>query len=155
MPPTAQRLDVTVDEQRERIIFGRPLEWGKETTGQFARIGPIGEHGPEYITPKTFRRLIDNGYIDPAGTQNGSATMGELCELGETALNDDSVDVVGYTGYMIGPDRPDSRITLTSITIEPPSGATLSKDVQRDFENVCRTADEYERDGYRCHAWWD
>lgn len=152
--PTAE-LDVETDEQRERIIFGRPIKWGEDTSGQFIRIGPLEELSPEYITPKTFRRLINDGYIDPDGTQNGSPTMEDLCSLGETVRGKDCVSTVGYTGYMVGPERGDARITLTAITIKSRSGATLSTDVQRKFEDVCRTADEYERDAYRCHAWWD
>jgi hypothetical protein len=150
-----QKLGVKTDEQRERIVFGRTIAWGKDTSGQFARIGRLGEFGPDYITPKTFRRLIEDGYINLDSTQNASPTMGELCTLGENVQRDDSVGSVRYTGYMIGPERDDARITLTAVTIKPESGTTLSKDVQRDFENVCRTGDEYERDGYRCHAWWD
>lgn len=150
-----QNIDVKTDEQRERIIYGRPIAWGQEATGQFMRIGPLAEAGPDYLTPKTFRRLISDGYINPKGTQNGSPTMDKLCELGEGVVDDNTVEVVGYTGYMIGPERADARITLTAITIESHSGVTLSGDVQEQFEDVCRTGDEYERGPYRCHAWWD
>lgn len=155
MTSPRQDIDVKTDEQRERIIYGRPIAWGQETTGQFMRIGPLADAGPDYLTPKTFRRLINDGYINPKGTQNGSPTMDQLCELGEDVVGDDTVEVVGYTGYMIGPERGDARITLTAITIESLSDVTLAGDVQQDFERVCRSADEYERGPYRCHAWWD
>lgn len=151
-------LDVKTDEQRETIVFGRPIEWGKETLGQFARISPLEDIGPDYITPKTFRRLIDNGYIDPNGTQNASPTMERLCDLGERLESKDTVDHVEYTGYMVGPKRPDARITLTGITVvglDKDNMPPLSDEVQQTFTDVCQQADEFTADPYMCNAWWD
>ena len=150
-------LTVKTDEQREQIVFGRPIKWGNETRGQFARISPLEEFGPDYITPGTFRKLIDTGYIEPDGRQNRSPTMERLCELGEDAMDDKTVDRVEYTGYMVGPERNDARIMLTAITIRTMSNnpGRLSDDITQRFEDVCQRADEFNVQDDTLHAWWD
>ena len=144
---------------RERIVYGHQIRWGTRdeydgVRDQFARIGPLGpmESG---IDTETARQLIDEGHMDPEATQNRSPTMDELVTLGESLRDNDGVDWVEYTGYMIGPGRPDTRITLTGIRVHATDPGPWGNATRGQFRNTCREADNYDELDYRLQAWWD
>jgi hypothetical protein len=110
----------------------------------------------EGITTETAQELIDKGHIEPEQTQNYSPTMRELVELGHELDDRGDVEWTEFTGYMIGPDRPDTRITLTGVTVHPESTTKPFTDRTNEiFRAVCREADEYVADNDLLHAWWD
>ena len=144
---------------RERIVYGQQIPWGTRdeyegVRDQFARIGPLGPMD-EGIDTETARELIDEGHMDPHTTQNRSPTMGELVTLGESLREEPGVDWVEYTGYMIGPGRPDTRITLTGIRVHPTEPGSWSNATRDQFRNTCGEADNYGELHDLLHAWWD
>lgn len=144
---------------RERIVYGHEIPWGSRdeyegVRDQFARIGPLGPM-EEGIDTETARQLIDEEHMDPRATQNRSPTMSELVTLGESLSDEPEVDWVEYTGYMIGPERPDTRITLTGIRVHPNEPGTWSNATRGRFRNTCRQADDYGELHDLLHAWWD
>jgi len=148
------------DRSREQAVFGQQIPWDDAdhldgVRGQFAHIGPLGpmERG---IDPETARTLIENEHLDPRGTQNRSPTMNTLVSLGEAFDIRDDVERVEFRGYMIGPGRPDTRITLTSIKVyRAPDADEFSEYALMGFQQVCHNADEYVEDDDYLSAWWD
>lgn len=140
------------DRERERIVFGTDVDWD-DATGGMERIGALSRYMDSGISVETFSQLIEEGYVDPDGSQNRSPTMMELCEFGEQALQEyDGIDVV-YGGYMISPNRGDSRITITSIDIE--AAGQIPRDLLTDFAEEFGGADELRLDDNVLSAWWD
>lgn len=152
--PFGSETDHDDDSYREMIVFDTYIDW-EDNLGGMERIGSLSEHMDSGIDVDTFAKLIEEGYIDPEGTQNYSPTMQELLEFGDWALDVDLDIAVEYTGYMISPKRPDSRITITSITIEPNDGSVISEKVQDRFIDEFRKADEFQVGDDLCNAWWD
>ena len=145
--------------ERERIVYGHPIPWGTRdeyegVRNQYARIGPLGpmESG---IDTDTARQLIDEGHMRPRATQNRSPTMGELVTLGESLREEPDVDWVEYNGYMIGPGRPDTRITLTAIRVHPNETGWWSNVTRGRFRKRCVRPDNYGELDNLLHAWWD
>ena len=142
------------DSYREMIVFDTYIDW-EANRGGMERIGSLSDHMDSGIDVDTFAKLIEEGYIDPEGTQNYSPTMQELLEFGDDAIDAFDFITVEYTGYMISPKRPDSRVTITAITIETNDGHNIPQEVQSSFIDDFRKADEFEVGDEICHAWWD
>lgn len=152
--PLGSETDHDDDSHREQIVFDTHIDW-EETFGGMERIGSLSEHMDSGIGVATFAKLIEEGYIDPEGMQNYSPTMQELLEFGAEALEQSDHITVEYTGYMISPKRPDSRITITGITVETNDAHSIPQEVQDSFVDEFRKADEFELGDEICHAWWD
>ena len=143
------------DSRREEIVFGTTIDWG-QGAGGLEYIGPISDHLDHGIDTDTFAKLIDEGYIDPEETQNGGPTMQQLLDFGDFAEAESEDIIVEYTGYMISPDRPDSRITITGIKIAM-DGATdpIPDEIQDEFRERFAGADDFVVGNEHCRAWWD
>lgn len=150
--PQQRTLTTFGEQDRETIVFGRPIAWGEETRGQFVRIGPHSETGTEYLTLDQVETLIEEGYLDPDGRQNNSPTVFEFYEWGRQ--HEHSFDItVRLTGYMVGPERTDTRITLTAIEVvgEP----TIDDRVVSHFGSEFDDADALQLSDEHLIAWWD
>ena len=145
------------DSRREEIVFGTTIDW-EENRGGLERIGPLSDHMDHGIDTDTFAKLIEGGYVDPEETQNGGPTMQELLEFGDFAEAESEAVIVEYTGYMISPDRPDSRITITGIKLAMDGASRpIPDEIQDEFLDRFRKADEFtvDDDDNFARAWWD
>jgi len=139
-------------EDRETLVFGRPIRWGEETRSQYARIRPTGPTDTDSISVATLDTLLEHGYIDPHERQNNSPTVAQFYNRGSYYDQADNV-TVAYRGYMIGPERPDKRISITEIRVQ---GDTLIPDyIVEDFEATFDTADTRHIAAGLLTAWWD
>jgi len=142
------------DSYREQIVYGTYIDW-EENRGGLERIGSLSDHMDSGIGVDTFDELIEGGYIDPVESQNRGPAMQKLLTFGVELLDEfDRIDVE-YTGYMISPKRPDSRITITGIEIEPDEGYVIPQAAQDRFIEEFRQADEFTFGNELCSAWWD
>jgi hypothetical protein len=139
---------VKTDRERERILLGYRVDWSDQFGGMVRFWN--GQDQGDPIGPDTFRTLLDAGYIDPDGRQNRSPTMAELCEYGETLVENYGLDVT-YTGYMISPERGDARITVTGITVE----GSVPVVVQEAFRERFGDADNFTVGSARMSCWYD
>jgi hypothetical protein len=142
------------DSHREQIVFDTHIDW-EDNRGGMERIGPLSDHMDSGIDADALAYLIEEGYVDPEGTQNRGPTMQTLLQFGDDAIDAFDFITVEYRGYMISPKRPDSRVTITSITIETNDAHNIPQEVQSSFIDEFRKADEFEVGDEICHAWWD
>lgn len=138
--------------RREQIVFGEAIDWENDAFG--------GVHQFQ-IDVETAQQCIDEGYLDPNETQNASPTAHELVTFGSYLEGAYKVDV-NLQGYMVSPQRRDSRISITTINVHPvdhlnilPEGAY--DEFRRAFgENAhIGRPDAYTLDAEHGHAWWD
>lgn len=146
-------MSTNADPEREEIVFGRQIDWGEETRGQFIRISPHSEADTDGLDAETAQELIDKGYLDPEQRQNNSPRMQDLVEYAGRVEDEYDVDVM-LTGYMVGPERRDTRITLTGIEIRPTSGI-IRRELERSFAERYARADDLSLNDDLLSAWWD
>jgi hypothetical protein len=90
--------------------------------------------------------LIELGFLEPHGNQNGSPTTAEFLRFmkrfpGFTAI-----------GYATHPDRKDSRVTIEGVEA---SGTILSAEAAAEFRELAATADECDLSADYARCWWD
>jgi len=139
-------------EDRETLVFGRPIQWGEETRSQYARIRPGGTTDTESISVATLETLLEDGYIDPNERHNNAPTVAQFYNWGSYYDQADNV-TVAYRGYMIGPERPDTRISITEICVEDDSG--IPDYIVEEFEATFDTAEILCIGEELLTAWWD
>ena len=126
----------------EKIVFG-----GKPTYSS-GGIEPFS-----HLHPSKLKQLVEEGLVDPDGSQNDSPTTQEFLEFGE------QFPFVRYIGYAVSPKRPDTRLTIEGIVVSEtnvPEEALRS--FRKAFKKFCHAADELDLpyENYKFYrAWWD
>lgn len=152
--PFGSETDHDDDSHREEIVFGTYIDW-EDNRGGMEYISSLSEFMDSGIGVDTLEELIEKGYVDPEGRQNRGPAMQKLLEFGANALNASEHIDIEYTGYMISPRRPDSRITITGINVKPEDGHRIPDNIVNDFVDEFRLADDFEFGSEHCSAWWD
>jgi hypothetical protein len=124
---------LTAQQNAERwAIIGRPT-----TTGDCVHI--------EGIDIATLDALMKAGYCDPEQTQNDSPTVREFAEFMRTH------EGVTAHGYVISPDRDDSRVSLEGLAYTRRGTGELLE----AFIQAFRHADEFTVTDHGLYCWWD
>jgi|AKVG01.1.fsa_nt_gi hypothetical protein len=126
-------------ELREQVVFGRSIDWEEESVGGVVRF--------KDLKTEDAKRLMKAGEIDPEGRQNNSPMASEFIKFMDSVDDHD----IRAIGYMVAPDRSDSRITIEGLRVDE----SISRDLMLRFTNKFRMADEFtvEEDYLRC--WYD
>lgn len=99
--------------ERETLVFGRYIDWETEATLGTVRFGSTDSRPFAAISPHTVEKLVEKGYLKRGSQHNDAPTVGEFLELAEELQTeyDDQLSI-GFNGFMISPQRADSRIRL-------------------------------------------
>lgn len=130
-------IELNRDFRRRDQLLGLTVEWGKNDIG--------GMMPFDRASLSTVMQLYNERFLDPSDRQNLAPSAGQLlvfmCRY-PAAL---------ASGYVIGPDRDDYRVTIDAIDI--PSWAVTSG-LKADLGVLCRDADEVHTFG-DLYCWWD
>ncbi len=151
--------ELSTDPERERLIFGREVEFTTQDIAHFARDG-YSEGAP--IGTDTARELLEGGYMDPDDSQNRAPTAATLVDTAEEINGKTPAEIqVELEGYVVEPDRHDSRVTLTALIARPPRSATGGA-IDTLHNEMGALIDEYPCDevdfygaGSVSRVWWD
>ncbi len=94
----------------------------------------------------TMQTLIELGFLDPNGNQNGSPTIAEFLRFMKRFPEFTAI------GYATHPDRQDARVTIEGVEA---SGAILSAEAAAEFRELAATADECDISTDYARCWWD
>ncbi len=124
------------DDKRRCELLGikYPANWGYGGCINF-----------EGLNKKRFDLLLEENFIDPDDSQNESPTAKEFKDF-----MDRYPDVTAH-GYAISPDRCDCRITIEGISYN----GSVSKEMMKDFIDMCRYADEFVCENNCLYCWYD
>jgi hypothetical protein len=138
--------DEEAEYRREYLAFGRRIDWKSE--GQLGTVhfgsNPSDEFPPLPIG--TVTDLIDDGFLDPEDGHNEAPPAKELLAWARS-IRDEFYSYqfeIGLTGYMVAPDRTDSRIQLNGVSIQSqgPLPEGLKRKSARRFDPDLVSVDE-------------
>jgi hypothetical protein len=139
--------DLEDDRQRERIAFGRRIDWESE-----ARLGTVF-FGPEKsrqfppLPVGTAKSLLERGYVDAGARHNEAPPAGELVEWAESVQTRFKAHQfeVGLIGYMVSPHRSDARVALEGVSVRSPGPIPtgLKREVAKRFDPALLTVDDF------------
>lgn len=105
---------------REYLAFGRRIDW--ESEGQLGTVyfGPNPSADFPPLPIGTVTDLIDEGFLDPEDGHNKAPPAKEILAWARSIRDEfRSYQLeIGLTGYMVAPDRADSRIQLNGVSIQ-------------------------------------
>jgi hypothetical protein len=142
------------DRHRETIAFGGPIKWDDEAKYGVVFFSPEKAHQFPPLPVWTIETLIEAGYLDSSYRHNQAPPAERLLEWAASVQRrfKENQFEVGLTGYMVSPEREDSRIVLTGISIRSPGPIpeSLKREVGREF-----TADLLSVDDFQIRVEWD
>ena len=123
--------------RRGEILGLKKSEWNKDHASYF----DLGIEG--------LKSLIDEGFIDPAATQNDAPATSEFLEFMEAWPQ------ATVRGYAIGPKRADYRAMVDGIDCDISAIPADRRDqFRQDLATFGGNANELETDGDQVNAWW-
>lgn len=140
-------------DQLEELIFETPIDW-ETVSGDHVRIGPRSAYMDSGISLNTVETLISEQNRDDSQAVPAEPTMRTLAEFGRNACENYDCIEVEYDGYMIGPDRPDSRTIIDVIAITAHDESRIPWPLRRRFTQKFRHADEFKLTYKLCSARW-
>ncbi|MDR0286665.1 MAG: hypothetical protein LBI03_03005 [Clostridiales bacterium] len=100
----------------------------------------------EKMTPETFNKLHENGFIDMDYAFNDSPTIGEFKNFVDKYPD----EIIYFHGYIVSPERDDNRLVVEGL-----EAISENKDFIIDFTNEFHYADEFKvENGYQ-RCWYD
>ncbi|WP_436936561.1 hypothetical protein [Halovenus marina] len=144
----------TKDRELEQIAFGKSINWEEESKYGTIFFGPEMTRTFPPMNVGTAETLLEKGYIDTEYSHNNAPNSARLVSwAGKVQHEYKSYDLrVGMIGYMVSPDRPDSRLAFTGVTIDSPTNIpeSLKREVGREF-----TPDLIAVDDFNIEVRWD
>lgn len=146
--------DASADRDRERLAFGREVDWERE--GRFGTVyfgdSKDGTFPPLPVGQAT--ELLAAGHLDPADRHNDAPPAGELVDWAGRVQRDYreyQLDV-GLLGYMVAADRADARIGLQGVLIRSPGPVPerLERSVAERFDPDLLSVDDFH-----VRIYWD
>jgi hypothetical protein len=123
-------------EERDRLIFGEPVDWERESGGMKSFVA---------MDADTLQELVEGGFAQRGDRQNAapplSAFLGFMRACPGKFL---------AHGYAISPARPDCRVTVEGLR----SVHQACFELAVPFVRFCQGADHLEL-WPQLYAWWD
>lgn len=134
--------------ERERIAFGRNIDWDDEGLLGTVFFGPEAKSAFPPLPIRTIQALQDAGHLDLDSSHNEAPTAGALLEWAK-AIQDEYLEhqfEIGFTGYMVSPARGDARTRLTGISIRAPGPIpeSLKREAGSAFDPDLLEVDDFE-----------
>lgn len=127
-------------ENRDRIIFGAPVDWPQEFGGL------------KYFDTLTIGRLqhlIREGFVNPSARHNLSPTIEAFLEFARIQASKGCEFT--FLGYAISPSREDYRVSIDGIIFN----GHCSFELVSEFNEFAYEADELDIQPHYLRAWWD
>ena len=96
----------------------------------------------DHATIQQIDLLLSRGLASADDQQNEAPTYAKFLEF----MDDHPSDVTAH-GYVVGPGRSDSRVTIEGLRLS----TSASLETRARFQQFCRTADELSE----TRSWWD
>lgn len=144
---TTPDLEGNRDRERELIAFGREIDW--ESEAQFGTVffGPEKSRQFPPLPIGNAESLHENGYIDAQDRHNDAPPAGELIKWAKSIqMRYKAYQFeVGLVGYMVDPERPDTRISFEGVSIRSagPIPEELKREVAKRFNPELLTVDDF------------
>jgi hypothetical protein len=122
--------------QRDEIIFGRKVNWLRESID-----GIINFHG---LTVEQLHKILDNNHADPRESYGMAPCIEDFLDF----MKD--FPIITAHGYVVSPDRPDYRFVIEGLHYEGRCNDTL----QRAFFFMCSKADDIIVSEDQVYALW-
>lgn len=105
--------------ERERVAFGRTIDWESEATHGAVFFGPEKRRQFPPLPVGNAVSLLENGLVDPEYHHNDAPPSAELIEWARSVQTEyrEYQFEVGLIGYMVSPDRSDSRVAFEGVSI--------------------------------------
>lgn len=134
--------------ERERIAFGRHIDWENEGLLGTVFFGPSTGSSFPPLPIRTVQELLEAGYLDPDATHNDAPRAAALLDW-TRRIQEEYLEhqfEIGLTGYLVSPQRTDSRLRLTGISIRAPGPIpdSLKEEAGRAFDPDMLEVDEFE-----------
>jgi hypothetical protein len=116
------RSDDSMSREREQLAFNRSIDWAHESNLGTVFFGVEKSRQFPPLDIRSIRKLADAGYIDLEASHNDAPSAGELLSFARWVVDEyrDYQFEVGFIGYMVSPEREDSRIRLEGVSIRSP-----------------------------------
>ena len=133
--------------EREQLAFNRQIDWDRESQLGAVFFGVEKSRQFPPLDIRSISRLADAGYIDLEASHNDAPSARELLSFAREVVDEyrEYQFEVGFIGYMISPERKDSRIRLEGISIRSPGAIPeqLKAAVVRQFDPDLLTVDDF------------
>lgn len=142
--------DKKQSRRRERLAFGRPIDWGTE--GKLGTVFFGTKKGDEFppLPVGNVKRLIEEGFLDRDARHNEAPPAGRLVDWADYIRDKYRAFQfeIGLVGYMVGPHRDDARIRLNGVSIssQGPLPRRLKREGAREFDPDFLSANTYHLD---------
>jgi hypothetical protein len=145
--PASMSSDESGLRNRELLAFNRSIDWDHE-----AKLGTVffGVEKSREFPPldiRSIRQLANAGFLDLEASHNDAPAAGELLSFAREVVDQyrEYQFEVGFIGYMVSPDRADSRIRLEGLSIRSPGPIPdqLKVTVARRFDPDILTVDDF------------
>jgi hypothetical protein len=135
------------DRRREQIAFGRLIDWQREAQFGTVFFGPKKSELFPPLPIGNVQSLLENGYLDPNHRHNDAPRASKLVAWAgaiQQRYKQEQLEV-GFIGYMVSPNRPDSRVALTGVSIRSPGPipGALKAEATREFNPDLLTVDDF------------
>lgn len=127
-------------QSRDRILFGSPVDWERETEG-IKRFEGLGLCHLE--------QLVERGFANPQDRHNGGPSIEEAIEFAREWMRYGLTLV--FEGYVVHPLQDDGGVRLDGIRL--PEDCTHQAIAA--FREFARHADELTIESGYLRAWWD
>ena len=143
------------DRRREELAFGRRIDWDKEGLLGTVFFGPEEKRKFPPLPVGTARTLLENGYIDPKNRHHEhtptAKTLLDWASGIQTEYRSYQFEI-GLIGYMVGPNREDTRITFEGVSIRSPGA--IPNELKREAAK-CFSPDLLVVDDFDIRVQWD
>lgn len=140
--------------EHERIAFGRPIDWDNEARYGTVFFGPEKAKQFPSLPVGTAVTLLETGYLDPDYRHNDAPPASVLVEWASRVRHrfKERQMEIGLIGYMVSPERDDSRTGLTGISMRSPKPLPdgIQREIAREFD-----PDLFQVDDFTVQIEWD
>lgn len=138
----------------ETVAFGREIDWESEATYGTVFFGPEKSHQLPPLPISTAETLLEDGFVDPDQRHNESPRAEKLIHWASSIQHQYKYYQIetGVIGYLVSPDRPDSRIAVTGVSIRgaQPVPEQIEREAVREL-----SPDWVEADDFNIRLQWD
>ena len=135
-------------KSRERIAVGRDIDWENEGLLGTVSFGPSSGDAFPPLPIRTIEELLEAGHLDPYASHNEAPPTVALLEWAKDTQEEylKHQFEIGFTGYMVSPNRSDTRTRLTGISIQAPEPIPepLKREAGRAFKPDLLVVDDFE-----------
>jgi len=135
------------NREREQIAFDRLIDWEAESKYGTIFFGPEKSRQFPPLPVGYAESLLESGHVDPDHQHNNAPRSMSLVEWArsvQTGFREYQFEV-GMVGYMVSPERADSRVAFEGVVIRSPGPIPeeLKREVAKEFNPDMMSVDDF------------